>query len=264
MANYSVFTKPWRDRPVPELIDIVRGMGYNAIEFPLRDGAQVCPAEAEEKLPKLVDALRDGGIRIDDVASTPEERVFAACAASGIPMIRVMFSAPAGGNFIEQESDYLREVESWTPLCEKYGVKVGIQMHYGRGASNTAEMMRVVGRFDPRHIGAIWDAAHSGLAGEEPEQAIDICLSHLALVNFKAARYQMSGRSADGAAEFTQYFCPGTDGQCSWPRAVAHLKARGYAGTWCMPAEYTGLTQEQEAEYARRDLAWLKTLVEGE
>ena len=263
MANYSVFTKPWQDRPVPELIDIVRDMGYNAIEFPLRDGAQVSPATAEKNLPLLVDALHQGGIIIDDVASIPEERDFAACAASNIPLIRVMFSPPEG-NFIQRETEYLRQVESWVALCEQYGVKVGIQMHYGRGASNTAEMMRVVGRFDPKYIGAIWDAGHSGLAGEEPEQAIDICFSHLALVNFKAARYQMSGRSADGAAEFTQYFCPGSDGQCSWPRAVAHLKAKGYNGTWCMPAEYTNLTQDHEAEYAKRDLAWLKTLVENE
>ena len=123
--------------------------------------------------------------------------------------------------------------------------------------------MRLVERFDPKHIGAIWDAAHSGLAGEEPEQAIDICWSHLALVNFKNARYQIMGRTPDGAAEFTQYFCPGADGQCSWPRAVKHLKEKGYTGTWCMPAEYTGLTNAQEAEYARRDLEWLKSLVEA-
>ena len=263
MADYSVFTKPWRDRPIPELIDIVLGMGYNAIEFPLRDDAQVSPAEAEHKLPRLVKQLKEAGIRIDDVASTPEERVFAACAMCGIPMIRVMFSPPTGRDYIQEEYKYLQEVESWTPLCEKYGVKVGIQMHYGTGASNTAEMMRIVGRFDARHVGAIWDAAHSGLAGELPEQAIDLCMSHLALVNFKAARYQMTGRSLDGAAEYTQFFCPGTDGQCSWPRAVEHLKKRGYGGTWCMPAEYTGLTQLQEAEYAMRDLAWLKTLVEA-
>jgi sugar phosphate isomerase/epimerase len=262
MANYSVFTKPWRDRPVPELIEIVRGMGYDAIEFPLREGSQVSSAEAEQKLPLLVKELKAGGIRIDDLASTPEERVFAACQASDIPMIRVMFMPPEGNEYIEEEERYLRLVESWVPLCEAYGVKVGIQMHYGAGASNTAEMMRVVGRFEPKHICAIWDAGHSGLAGELPEQAIDLCMSHLALVNFKAARYQMAGRAANGAAEFVQYFCPGPDGQCSWPRAVKHLLKKGYRGTWCMPAEYTGLTQEQEAEYTRRDLAWLKSLVE--
>ena len=42
-----------------------------------------------------------------------------------------------------------------------------------------------------------------------------------------------------------------------------YAKRKGYAGTWCMPAEYTGLTHEQEAAYAKRDLKWLKTLVEG-
>lgn len=70
MAKYSVFTKPWKDVPVDELIRIVTGMGYNSIEFPLRDGSQVCPAEAEEKLPKLVKQLGDAGIVIDDVASS--------------------------------------------------------------------------------------------------------------------------------------------------------------------------------------------------
>ncbi len=263
MANYSVFTKPWSKKSVPELIEIVRGMGYNAIEFPLRDGAQVCPAEAEEKLPLLVKELADGGIRIDDVASSLEERVFAACAASGIPMIRVMYNPSSITDAVKDEEAYIRTLDAAIPLCEKYGVKIGVQMHYGYGACTTSDMMRVVGKFDPKHVGAIWDAAHSGLAGEQPEQAIDLCMSHLVLVNFKAARYQMLGRDEDGAAVYRPYFCPGSDGQCSWPRAVKHLKKRGYEGTWCMPAEYTDLTQEQEAAYARRDLQWLKSLVEG-
>lgn len=263
MASYSVFTKPWREVPVPELIKIVKKMGYNAIEFPLRDGAQVCPAEAEAKLPKLSKDLADSGIRIDDVASTPEERVFAACAASGVLMIRVMFNPARSESYMEQETEYLKEVESWLSLCEKYGVKVGVQMHHGRGAMTTADMMRVVSHFDPKHIGAIWDAAHSGLAGENPEQAIDVCWSHLCLVNFKNARYQMYGRGMDGSAIFKPYFCPGPDGQLNWPCAIAHLKKKGYSGTWCMPAEYTGLTSEEEQTYAIRDLKWLKSLVEA-
>ena len=264
MSNsYSVFTKPWKNCSVDELIGIVKGMGYDAIEYPLRDGYQVSPAEAEKKLPALVDTLAAAGIRIDDVASGVDEHIFAACAASRIPMIRIMYGYDAKLDAVEEEDKFLFSMEGWAKLADKYGVKVGLQMHYGFGASTTAGMMRLVGRFDPKHIGAIWDAAHSGLAGEEPEQAIDICWSHLALVNFKNARYQMIGRSSDGAAEFVPYFCPGADGQCSWPRAVAHLKKKGYKGTWCMPAEYTGLTNAQEAEYAHRDLEWLRSLVEA-
>jgi len=244
------------------MIQTVKSMGYNAIEFPLRDDAQVSPAQAEEKLPLLVKELADNDIVIDDVASTPEERVFAACAANHIPMIRVMFSPPPLKPYIQEEEAYLRLVESWIPLCEKYGVMVGIQMHYGTGCSNTAEMMRIVSRFDKRSIGAIWDAGHSGLAGEVCEQAIDLCWSHLCLVNFKAARYVMQNRGPDQSAVFEPYFCPGPDGQCSWPRAVKHLRAKGYTGTWCLPAEYTRLTGDEETANAMRDLAWLKSLVE--
>lgn len=263
MAKYSVFTKPWKSATVAELIDIVKGMGYNSIEFPLRDGYQVEPANAEKELPGFVKTLGEAGITIDDVASSTDESIFAACAASGIPMIRVMFNPPQADDYLAQEAEYLRTVEGWVKLCEKYGVRVGIQMHHGRGAMTTADMMRVVSRFDPKYIGAIWDAAHSALAGENPEQAIDICWSHLCLANFKNARYQMQGRDMSGAAIYKAYFCPGQDGVLSWPRAVEHLKKKGYAGTWCMPAEYTGLTSEEEQAYAKRDLAWLKSLVEG-
>lgn len=263
MAEYSVFTKPWQSYPIDRLIETVLGMGFRAIELPVRDEAQVSPATAEKLLPQVQKQFASAGIRIDDVASSPEERVFAACADCGIGLIRVMFIPPLSENYLEQEAAYLREMETWIPLCEKYGVKVGIQLHQGRGATSSADLIRIAGHFDPKHIGVIWDAAHSGLANENTEQAIDLCWSHLCLVNFKNGRMQMYGRGADGAAQFHPYMCAGPDGQTSWPRAVAWLKKRGYSGTWCMPAEYSGLTHEEEAAYARRDLTWLKTLVEG-
>lgn len=263
MPSYSVFTKPWKTASTEELIGIVTNMGFNAIEFPLRDGFQVSPAECEAKLPAFAKQLKESGIRIENVASAPSENVFSACAQSGIHMIRIMFTPPKGLEYLEQETSFLKQLDSYVPLCEKYGVTVGLQMHYGTGPSTTGDMMRIVKHFDKKHIGAIWDAAHSGLAGELCEQAIDQAFSHLCLVNFKNARYQMAGRAPSGEAEFTPFFCPGPDGQCSWPRAVKHLKEKGYTGTWCMPAEYTETQNNKEMEYAKKDLAWLRSLVEG-
>lgn len=263
MPSYSVFTKPWKTASTEELIGIVTNMGFNAIEFPLRDGFQVSPAECEAKLPVFAKQLKNSGVRIENVASTPTENVFSACAQSDIHMIRIMFTPPKGLEYTEQEALFLKQLDSYVPLCEKYGVKIGLQMHYGTGPSTTGDMMRIVRHFDKKHIGAIWDAAHSGLAGELCEQAIDQAFSHLCLVNFKNARYQMNGRAPSGEAEFTPFFCPGPDGQCSWPRAVKHLKEKGYTGTWCMPAEYTETQNNKEMEYAKKDLTWLRSLVEG-
>ena len=122
--SYSVFTKPWKNCSVSELIEIVKGMGYDAIEYPLRDGYQVSPAEAEKKLPLLVDELAAAGIRIDDVASGVEEHIFAACAASKIPMIRIMYGYDSKLDAVEEENKFLRSMEEWSKLCDKYGVKL--------------------------------------------------------------------------------------------------------------------------------------------
>jgi sugar phosphate isomerase/epimerase len=176
-------------------------------------------------------------------------------------LIRTMFLADPGKDYLLQEEEFVHKLEDTLVLCEKYGVKVGLQMHYGTGATNTAEMMRIVSRFDPQQVGAIWDAAHSGLAGESPEQAIDLCWSHLCLANFKNAFPRFKGRGGDGEALFHDFMVQGPDGRCSWPRAVKHLKKKGYAGPWCLPAEYDDCSPEQVVQYVRQDLIWLKKLV---
>lgn len=50
--KYSVFTKPFKCISAEELGEKVSGLGFNAIEFPLRDGYQVEPVNAEKGLPK--------------------------------------------------------------------------------------------------------------------------------------------------------------------------------------------------------------------
>ena len=111
-----------------------------------------------------------------------------------------------------------KEIEGFIPLCEKYGVKVGIQHHYGPMVSNSMEMLHLFEGYDPRYVGAIWDAAHSGLAGEEPEQGLDIVWSHLCMVNFKTAFYNLQTGPEAEEAKFERYFTTGRHGLSSWYR----------------------------------------------
>jgi len=261
MPSFSIFTKPWKDVPPRDLGALVHGMGFDAVEFPLRPGYQAEPAGAEKELPALAGTLRDFGVRIDSVASELTEPVFFGCAKAGVSLIRVMFMPPMGEDYLVQEARFIDSLEAALPLCREYGVKVGLQMHYGTGATNTAEMMRIVSRFDPRYVGAVWDAAHSGFAGECPEQALDLCWSHLCLANFKNGFPRPLQRGEDGEALYHGFMVQGADGLCSWPRAARHLLKKGYKGTWCMPAEYDDCTADKVADFAARDLVWLKKLV---
>lgn len=256
---FSLFTKPWRTQSIEEIAQFASRLGFDGIEFPLRDGYQVEPSNAEKGLPQLVKKLSEYNLKVTSVASSTDENVFVGCAAAGIPLIRIMFGADLEKGYMNCESEMKKSIEKFLPLCEKYGVKVGIQHHYGPGISNSMELRHLIEDYDPKYIGAIWDAAHSGLAGEEPEQGLDIVWSHLCLVNFKAAYYKRkTGPEAD-EAQFERYFTTGRYGLTSWSRVVKYLSKRNYEGVICLTAEYTD--ELNVNKYIADDITYVKELV---
>ena len=257
----TVFTKYWKTLSPGELADKVASLGFKGVEFPLRDGYQAEPADAERSLPRLARELNGSGIKIMSVASTTDEHIFAACAAAGVPLIRIMFGNKLNRDYFEAEAEMKRTIEGFLPLCEKYGVKVGVQQHCGPGVNNTMEMYRLLENYDANLVGGIWDAGHSGLAGEEPEQAIDIIKSKLAIVNFKNAFYRRVNGPEAAEGVFRWYFTTGSQGVCSWRRALTRLRDVGYSGNVCLTAEYSD--GDNTESYAAEDCAYVKQLIDG-
>lgn len=255
----SVFTKPWKQETLEELCGLVSGLGFDGIEFPLRPGYQVEPANVEKGLPELVGKLGEFGLKVFSVASSTEESIFAACAASGIPLIRVMADIDRGIGYLASEQRIKRRLESLIPLCEKYGVKVGIQMHCGWFVKDAMQMMRLIGSFDARNVGAIWDVAHGGLAGEEPEMGLDISWSHLCMVNLKNAFYLRQNGPEASEAAWSVYWTTGGQGLGSWSRTADYLKARQYEGVVCLTNEYSD--EANTKKYIASDIQYAKMLL---
>jgi sugar phosphate isomerase/epimerase len=183
--SFSVFTKPWKI-PIPELGPLIRGFGFDGIELPVRPGYPVEPAVVARDLPIAAQQLSEFGLRIFSVAGPTDEPTIATCAELGIPMIRIM--APIGPESYRAAEELLRrDLDALVPLLERYGVTVGVQNHYGHHISNASGLRALLQGFDPRHVAAIWDAAHNALEGEEPELALDIIWPHLRMVNLKNA-----------------------------------------------------------------------------
>lgn len=257
-GSWSIFTKPWRDMAPEALGAFVSGMGFDAIEFPLRKGYQVEPENAAKGLPALAQTLGVHGVRIASIAGDTTEETFAACQAAGVSLLRIMVSADSALGYMRSIEKARRQLEALVPLCMRYGVVVGVQHHYGFGVFSTMEMRHLLEPFDPSHIAAIWDAAHSALAGEIPAQALDIIWDRLCLVNLKTAFYKrINGPEAEQAV-FAPYFTTGPNGASSWKDIADYLLGRGYQGDICMPAEYT---DEKNVEaYIRRDFAYARAL----
>ena len=255
---YSVFTKPWRMLSPEALADLVSEMGYNGVEFPLRDGYQAQPSDALESLPALSGVFASRGLKIYSVASSLDEYIFEACALSGVPVIRIMAGYGSEG-YLQGERRTREVLWNAQPLCEKYGVRVGVQQHCGKMVNNSMELRHLLEGLDKRFIGAVWDAAHSALAGENPEQGLEILQEYLLMVNFKSAYYKKDTRSGGEWDIYRPYFATGGECQFPWAHAAAYLRKSGYSGVICMPAEYTDESNLEEKTAA--DLVFLKKLL---
>jgi sugar phosphate isomerase/epimerase len=189
-------------------------------------------------LPEAVKILADCGVKIFSIAGPTSEEAIAACAESGVPVIRIMANLPVE-SYLESEALWRKEWDALVPLLDRYGVTLGIQNHVGRFINNASGMRHVLENYDPRHIAAVWDAAHNALQGEEPEMALDLVWSHLCMVNLKNAFWQRTNGPEAEVAGWKPFWTLGRHGLASWPRVTAELKKRGYRGPVCLTAEYS-------------------------
>ncbi|NLC57945.1 MAG: sugar phosphate isomerase/epimerase [Armatimonadetes bacterium] len=256
-VRYSVFTKPWK-LPLPQLGEFVHSLGFDGVELPVRPGFQVEPENVSRDLPRAARLLREQGVSIDSVAGPTDEATIAACAEAGVPILRICVDIPPHESYLEAEARLQREYEALVPILDRYGVTLGIQNHCDRFVANAMQLRHLIERFDPKHIGAVWDAAHNALNGEDPELALDIVWSHLCLVNLKNAYWQRVNGPEAEVARWRHYWTTGRHGLASWPRVAAELKRRGYDGVICLTAEYS---DEQAVDrLIAEDIAFAKSL----
>jgi sugar phosphate isomerase/epimerase len=237
-VTFSMFTKPWT-MPLPQLGALVKKLGFDGIELPVRPGFQVEPENVSRGLPEAARILADYDLSILSVAGPTDEATIAACGELDIPIIRICVGIPDDSSYLEHETELRREYDALVPLLDRYGVTLGIQNHYGRGIAHALGIRHLIERYDPKQIGAVLDPAHCALNGEIPALALDIVWSHLRMLNLKNAFWRRTNGPEAEVAAYQPYWTSGRQGLCPWAEVVAELRSRGYIGTICLPAEYS-------------------------
>jgi sugar phosphate isomerase/epimerase len=271
--QFSVFTKPWRSQSLDELGELVAGMGFDAVEYPLRDGYQVQKEDGAAGLRKLVNTLKSHGVAVASIACGIDvavedgkgkpvgatEELFFGCGEAGIPIVRICQGFNREIGFHENIAALRSQYDAIALLAEKHGVTLGVQMHYGSAdITNSYDSYLLLKDYDPKHVAAVWDSGHSGLAGESPRYALDCLWNNLCMVNFKAAYWVRRNGPEAETAKWGVHWTTGANGMGNWSEAVQYLKERGYKGAVCLPAEYS---DEANVEaYARRDIQYIRSL----
>lgn len=259
-CTFTAFTKVWQDLPLAEMASLLAGFGFDGVELPVRPGCQVEPQRIETALPEAVKTLADHGLRIMSVAGERDERTIAALAKSGIPMLRTMVPIEQDG-YLATEARVRRELDALVPVLTSHAVKLGIQHHAGRFVSNAMGMLHLIEAYDPAYIGAVWDAVHAGLTGEEPELGIDIVWRYLCQVNLKNGYWERTNGPEADEARWKVHLTSGRHGLTPWSRVVAELKRRGYHGVVCLGVEYDDRSVANANYLAPLDLEYARSLL---
>lgn len=257
-VSFSVFTKPWKTQPITQVGELVRRLGFDGIELPVRPGFQVEPENVARDLPRAARQLSELGVSIYSVAGPTDEATIAACAEAGVPVIRTMARIGKEEGYLAGEARYQSVFDELVPLLDRYGVTIGVQNHCDWFVANAVGLRSLIARYDPKHVAAVWDAAHEALNGGLPELAIDAVWSHLCMVNLKNAIWRRTTGPEAEYAEWEHYWTSGRHGLAVWPRVAEELKRRGYEGVVCLTAEYSDHSSVERL--TAEDIAFAKSL----
>jgi sugar phosphate isomerase/epimerase len=263
----TVFTKPWPELGLAELGRLVKKLGFGGVELPVRPGYQVTPESIAKGLPEAAKILGDQGVAIASVAGNTDERTIAACASVGCRIIRVCPGIDMKIGYLATEARIRKEYDALVPALKKHGVSIGVQNHCGICVASAIGIMHLIERYDPAVVSAVLDPAHCAVDGEPPEMAIDICWSHLSLVNLKSASHRRSNGPNAVEAAWDIYWSTSQHSGYSWRVAVEELRKRGYGKDICLPAEYTNeakggqLMGQDAVAPLRYDMAYLRYLM---
>ena len=222
-----------------ELGALVAEMGFDGVELPVRPGYQVEPENAQDLLPAAAATLKKHGVELISVAGPCTEAIIRACGEAGGPILRIMVRIPDDTDYLSHIENTQRAWDGLLPVLERSGVTLGVQNHKQRFLTHAMHIYHAIHRYDPKQIGAVWDAAHEAFAGADPELALDVVWSHLCLVNLKNGLWEWDGTSNLGVTKWKPKWVAGHQGLCDWPRVAHELKCRSYAGDICLTAEYT-------------------------
>lgn len=257
-SRYTVFTKPWPTLPLGELASLVKRMGFDGVELPVRPGYQVEPANAMKMLPIAAKTLNRHGVDLVSVAGPTSQEMIRACGESGRPILRIMVKVPPDTDYLSHIQATRRQWDALLPVLEQTGVMLGVQNHKGRFLTHAMHLYHAVHRYDPKRIGVVWDAAHNAFAGADPELALDAVWPHLCLVNLKNGLWERDAEDELGVTHWKSRWVAGHLGICDWPRVARALKQRNYAGDICLTAEYTEPDTTRVERLAAADLALAK------
>jgi sugar phosphate isomerase/epimerase len=212
---------------------LVAKSGYDGIEWRVHADFHVPVEGIEEQAEHVAKVARDAGLEIAALApyiraSEPDqvESLMRGAQRMGAPRMRVGIPRyDRSTNYWSLLAQAQRDFEGVEKLSRRYGVQAMVELHHGNIACSASLAKRLVEKFDPTHVGVIFDPGNMVAEGYENwRMGLEVLGHHLAHVHVKNTRWErVEGRWRHAWALMEE-------GIVDWAQVVGDLKSVGYNG----------------------------------
>jgi len=263
MVQRIMFTKPFKGRELDTILESVRGLGFDGLDFAVRPGYAVNPDNFEVELPRAARRAREAGLTIPLItplraveADDATERLWASAAEIGAEFLKVGYWTFEPKQCYHKEIDRIRRsMEGLARLAEKYGVRAAVHQHSGAFYGSTCcSVMEMVRGFDPAHVCVYMDPGHLSVDGEIPSMAFGIIGEYLGAIALKNPRY-VSRPEGKAVRWERDWNCKLAEGLVDWPEVFRLAAEGGFDGPLSFHSEWE-LPLERVLEWTADDLAY--------
>lgn len=281
MMKLGVFSVCMPEYGLEESVDILKGIGYDAVEWRVAE----IPDEKPDDIPydrrywiwnrSTVDIKRigeiagplkklcdDAGLHITGFTTylTPEKQdelipVLDAARAIGVKQIRLFTDNYTYDENQRPYTEIFKEtkenIKKLEALAREYGVKIVFEIHHDNIFASASSAIRLIEGCDPECIGIIVDPGNMVNEGyENYRKVFEILGPYVAHIHIKNGRLEEDGRDEFGALRWKRVWVPLKEGQADLARFFKELKRTGYDGTISLEDFSNEMDTKEKLQYS--------------
>ena len=173
--KFCAFIKFVQSLSYDAMAETIAELGFDGIEATVREKGQIAPEEAEDELPKLVEALRRCGLEITVMASSINsvdqphtEKVLRTAASLGIQRYRMTYYRYDEDRPLPQQlADFRRELRALVAMNRELGIAAVYQNHAGARyvGAPVWDLHQLIRDFSVDEVGVAFDIRHATVEG---------------------------------------------------------------------------------------------------
>ena len=143
-------------------------------------------------------------------------------------------------------------------VCEKHDLRACVETHMNSIAPSAALVMKVIGKFDPKYVGAIYDPGNTMQEGSENLRlSIQMFGEYLAHVHVENIKWTEQEKRPDGTGVFKPEMAKLNEGFLDIKQFFDELKLAGYKG-WLSVEDFT--VKDDKKGCLKEDIDYIQKL----